>query len=69
MWEERTNCSDGEVGDSFLGYATCSGDGKAVLLANDGITAEWVPFWKAQLSPHDWGMGNLGYRVACRVTR
>ena len=60
MWEERTNCSDGEVGDPFVGYATCSGDGKGALLANDSMTAEWVPFRKAQLTPHGWGMGNLG---------
>ena len=40
----------------------------AALRANDGYSCEWVPFRKAQLRPHDWGMGNLFYRVACRST-
>ena len=41
----------------------------AALRANDGYSCEWVPFRKAQLRPHDWGMGKLFYRVACRSTR
>ena len=70
MWEERLVCSGGLLknGPPFVGYATCSGNGKGVLLANDGNFAEWVKFSVAQLTPHRWGMGNLGYRVACRQT-
>ena len=72
MWEERMSCTGGHVPGKksvFGGYANCSSNGEGVLLANDGFSAEWVQFSKAQLTPHHWGMGNLGYRVACDLTR
>jgi len=69
MWEERRVCSGGgrpkKVSKTYPGVAACK---EQKLWANNGYSIEFVDFRQARGTPHEWGVGNYGWGLACGAT-
>jgi len=70
MWEERRVCGGGgrpkKFSKTYPGVANCKDE---KLWANDGYSVKFVSFRQASRTPHQWGVGNYGWGLACGATK
>ena len=75
IWQERMLCIEKgkqDINGGYVGHAICHDKGRgrlSRLIALDAMKPYYISFHEAQQDIHGWGMGNVGWRVACDPTR